>query len=330
MVCCSDAKTTFMKSHLPILTPSSRFSRSAKCLTALCLAAAMARAGEAPPRKLSPDLAPRSASEVVDVIVQYKVRPTESHHARVARLGGALRSRMDNVGAADYAVPASALEDLASDPDVSYVTPNRPVWAMMDIPAQTVNAEAAAMGGYDGSGIGVAVIDSGIGLPSDFNHIAYRASFVGGGPVDKWGHGTHVAGLIAANGGGTIYTGIVPNASIVSLRALDENGNGTDATVISAIDAAISLQKTYNIRVMNLSLGRPVSESAAMDPLCQAVEKAWKAGIVVVVAAGNGGRDNSAGTNGYGTITAPGNDPYVITVGAMKDMHTSTRTDDLI
>ena len=71
-------------------------------------------------------------------------------------------------------------------------------------------------------------------------------------------------------------------------------------------------------------------ESYLQDPLCQAVEQAWKAGIVVVVAAGNYGRDNSNNNNGYGTITAPGNDPYVITVGAMKTMGTPSRSDDLI
>jgi subtilisin family serine protease len=80
----------------------------------------------------------------------------------------------------------------------------------------------------------------------------------------------------------------------------------------------------------NLSLGRPVFESYTVDPLCQAVEQAWKAGIVVVVAAGNEGRNNSAGTFGYGTITAPGNDPYVITVGAMKIEGTALRVNDLI
>jgi serine protease AprX len=77
-------------------------------------------------------------------------------------------------------------------------------------------------------------------------------------------------------------------------------------------------------------LGRTVFEDYTLDPLCQEVEKAWQAGLVVVVAAGNNGRDNSMGTSGYSTVTAPGNDPYVITVGAMKDMGTTTRTDDLI
>jgi serine protease AprX len=82
--------------------------------------------------------------------------------------------------------------------------------------------------------------------------------------------------------------------------------------------------------VINLSLGRPVMESYALDPLCQAVERAWRAGIAVVVAAGNNGRDNSMGTNGYGTITSPGNSPFAITVGAMNDNLTATKADDVI
>ena len=99
---------------------------------------------------------------------------------------------------------------------------------------------------------------------------------------------------------------------------LDQNGAGTDSNVIAAIDRAISLQKTYNIRIINLSLGRPVYGTFTQDPMCLAVEQAWHAGIVVIVAAGNDGRDNTFGENGYGTINAPGNDPMAITVGAMR------------
>ena len=124
--------------------------------------------------------------------------------------------------------------------------------------------------------------------------------------------------------------GIAPNANLINFRVLDENGDGTESQVIAAIDQAIALASTYNIRVINLSVGRPVVESSAQDPLCQAVEAAWQAGIVVDVAAGNDGRDNSVGNNGYGTITSPGNDPFVITVGAMKDEGTPHRTDDMI
>ena len=123
---------------------------------------------------------------------------------------------------------------------------------------------------------------------------------------------------------------MAPDASIVNLRVLDANGQGSDSGLLSAIDAAIQLKRVYNIRVINLSLGRPNYESYKLDPICQAVESAWKAGIVVVSAAGNDGRDNSIGNDGYGTTESPGNDPYVITVGAMKAMGTMTRTDDLV
>ncbi len=100
--------------------------------------------------------------------------------------------------------------------------------------------------------------------------------------------------------------------------------------MIAAIQRAISLKNTFNIRVINLSLGRPIYESYKLDPLCQAVEQAWKAGIVVVVAAGNDGRDLNLNPEGYGTIDSPGNDPYVLTVGAMRTMETPKINDDLI
>src|SRR5207245_3644927 len=111
---------------------------------------------------------------------------------------------------------------------------------------------------------------------------------------------------------------------------LQQDGPDTASSVIAAINTAISLKSTYNIRVINLSLGRQVYDSYTLTPRCQAVEAAWNAGIVVVAAAGNQGRNDSAGTDGYGTIAAPGNDPYAITVGAMKTANTPTRVDDTI
>ncbi len=120
------------------------------------------------------------------------------------------------------------------------------------------------------------------------------------------------------------------NVSLISLRVLDRNGSGTDSGVIAAIEQAIALNSKYNIRIINLSLGRPVTESYKTDPLCAAVEAAWKAGMVVVVAAGNEGRNNTFNTNGYALISSPGNDPYVITVGAMRTMGTLWRAGDVI
>ena len=198
--------------------------------------------------------------------------------------------------------------------------------------------------GYTGAGIGVAVIDSGVASHPDLNggflggsRVVWNQSFVPGvsSATDQYGHGTHIAGLIAGNGASSsgvkylrTFEGIAPRANIINLRVLDENGAGTDSAVIAAIAQAIALKTRYNIRVINLSLGRPVYESYKLDPVCQAVEQAWKNGIVVEVAVGNNGRYQP--TNGYGTINSPANDPYVITVGAMKPMGTPTRTDDLI
>jgi serine protease AprX len=197
----------------------------------------------------------------------------------------------------------------------------------------------------DGTGIGVAVIDSGVYNHDDLalpgttqSRIVYSESFVPGDPStdDAYGHGTHVAGIIAGNGydsqNGYLeqYVGLAPNANIINLRVLDGNGSGTDSQVIAAIQRAIELKDTYNIRIINLSLGRNVYESYTIDPLCQSVEAAWQAGILVVVAAGNSGRNYSLGTLGYDTIQAPGNDPNVITVGATKTNGTDTRLDDTI
>ena len=293
-------------------------------------------------QRVAPDLlAPRS-NDAVKVIVRFKSAPTERHHARFASRGARLRHDLSIVRSSAYELPASALADLANDPDVEYIGPDRPVHGALDSAEPAINANIAFNNGYVGNGVTVAVIDSGIQSGPDIwnSRIVYNQSFVPtaqGDPFDRYGHGTHVAGIIAGTGydsSGTGYIktfrGIAPGVNLVNLRVLDENGQGSDSAVIAAIQAAISLKSTYNIKVINLSVGRPVFESYKIDPLCQAVEQAWKAGIVVVVAAGNEGRNNSANTNGYGTIMAPGNDPYVITVGAIKDMGTPVRTDDLM
>jgi len=257
------------------------------------------------------------------------------------------------VNGAVFTVPVSILPDLASDPDVAYIAPDRPLYstnngsptAVLDYHTDTVNAPVAWGQGLNGTGIGVAVIDSGIIDIQDFhgqnnNRVVFGQNFVGGtsgSANDQYGHGSHVAGVIGGNGNNStgsnyFYTfeGIAPNVNLINLRVLDQNGVGTDSQVIAAIQMAIQLKRTYNIRVINLSLGRPVYESYTLDPLDQAVEQAWKAGIVVVVAAGNEGRNNSKNTSGYGTITAPGNDPYVITVGAMNTKGTPNRAGDVV
>ena len=289
--------------------------------------------------KIHPDLAGVSPQEVVRVIVQYRDVPNQTKHDRVVNLGGSVHAQLELVRGHAVSLHAKELERLAADPDVESITLDHPVFTALDTAAAAVNASAAWNANRIGSGVGVAIIDSGVSAHNDLSgRIVYNQDFTGEGQnSDLYGHGTHVAGAVAGNGalstGNNHFKtlkGMAPGVNIVNLRALNSQGVGTDSTVIAAIQQAINLKTRYNIRVINLSLGRPVTGSYVNDPLCQAVENAWKAGIVVVVAAGNYGRTNNGGVAGYGTITAPGNDPYVITVGAMKTMGTPQRGDDLI
>jgi len=315
-------------------------------LSCLVLWASLAFAA---PRKISKDLKKPSSKDWVNVIVQYRVPPTENNFAKVFAKGGALQENLPAINAGVFTVKGSSLSALTKDPNVLYVSPDRVVRAtatVTDYYDQAVLAPYAWSRNFTGHGIGIAVIDSGISSGKDFtlsngtgSRIVYSQNFAGGQSTvaDLYGHGTHVAGIIAGNGQNShgasfrkTFMGIADNVNLINLRVLDHGGAGHDSAVIAAIQKAISLKSKYNIRVINLSLGRPAYESYALDPLCQAVEAAWKAGIVVVVAAGNEGRNDKAHTDGYGTIAAPGNDPYVITVGAMKPMGTTTRADDLI
>ena len=323
--------------------------------------------------KISRDLATADPSSTVPVIIQYAQDPGANEDAAVANVGGNVRFHMHTIHSHAVLVPQYKLAQLASNPNVTYISLDRPVQARQqvtitaaDYTTEPINAPALWKQGYTGSGIGVAVIDSGItpvsdlttgssknstpfwiqGLLSFFEaapgsngRILYSQNFVSGqnNALDAYGHGTFVSGLIAGDGAESTgnqffrtFYGAAPGANIINLRALDQNGMGTDSSVIAAIETAIALQPYFNIRVINLSLGRPILESYKVDPLCQAVEKAWQAGIVVVVAAGNDGRDLSLNPEGYGTIEAPGNDPYVITVGAMRTMETPQINDDLV
>lgn len=286
------------------------------------------------------------AQQTVKVIVQYKARPVAAHFSRMQNLGGRLQAKLHVVNSAAFTIPVSALAALEADPDVVSVTIDHPLNGLDDYADAAAKVSAAWNAGFDGTGVGVAVIDSGINdnhsdlWDASLTHsrVVYHQDFTGSpttnsnGTVvwDLYGHGTHVAGIIGGNGYRSAgrFSGVAPNVNLIDLRALDANGAGSDSSVIAAIQQAIALKDTYNIRIINLSLGRGIPVSYTRDPLCQAVEAAWNNGIMVIVAAGNYGRLSVSGSNGYGTITAPGNDPLVLTVGAMKSMNTYTRTDD--
>jgi len=305
--------------------------------------------------KISPDLQSSTYTGQTQVVVQYAPGTQLSCSGLlgllgcvvndVLKLGGAVLGQLPIVNGLLVSLDHNGIVSLSNQSNVVYISKDRTLTPFFDNAAPAVNASAAWQSNYTGSGIGVALIDSGVNNHPDLtttgllplSRIVYNKSFVPGdsSAADAYGHGTHIAGLIAGDGlssTGPLFSqnfkGIAPGARIVNLRVLNANGSATDSSVIAAINQAISLKSQYNIRVINLSLGRGVFESYKLDPLCQAVEKAWKSGIVVVVAAGNNGR--YLPTSGYATVTSPGNDPYVLTVGSMKPMGTPQRTDDLI
>jgi serine protease AprX len=233
------------------------------------------------------------------------------------------------------------LEDEAADVlSVSYDAPVQGNLLGLLTPAPTavsIDASGARTArsryGVNGSGVTVAVIDSGVKPHADLPAWRIKAfvDFVNGRTTayDDYGHGTHVAGIVAGSGASSNgqYAGVAPNASIVALKVLDATGSGKTSDVMAALEWVLANHAKYGIRVVNLSLGHPIYESAATDPLVQLVDQLSQRGIVVVVSAGNMGR-NSLGQTVYGTITSPANAQGAIAVGAADTKNSLLRSDD--
>ena len=245
-------------------------------------------------------------------------------------------------------VPNSQLAKLAAHPAVFRLHHDRPAHSHNYRTTVTTGARAAqSWFGLTGAGVGVAVIDSGVtswhddltgtngsaAFPYGDQRVAAFVDFVNGqtAPYDDFGHGTHVAGIIAGNGTDSngVMAGVAPQASLVSLKVLDGNGDGTISNMIAALDWVAANQAQYNLRVVNMSVGANIYESYWTDPLTLAAQALVNQGIVVVAAAGNMGVDANGNTQ-YGSITAPGNAPWVLTVGASSTQGTLTRTDDTV
>jgi serine protease AprX len=172
-----------------------------------------------------------------------------------------------------------------------------------------------------GEGVTVAIMDSGIAEHPDLRgKVMARLDFTHDGSTlpDPGGHGTFIAGVIAANGG---MKGVAPSANLVSLRVLDKNGNGTLSGVVGAFSWALKNQKRDRIDVLNISWGAPQATSYHKSILSALVEAAWFSGMTVVVASGNDGP-------GAGSITAPATDPFVVAVGSFNDHGTAAASDD--
>jgi serine protease AprX len=183
--------------------------------------------------------------------------------------------------------------------------------------------------GYDGKGVTVAVVDSGIkeSSKSDFSgRIIATEKFnsTTDNASDKFGHGSHVSGIIGGDGreSGGKYIGVAPGVNLINVKFSDDNGTASEADLVNALQWVYENRETYNIRVVNISSNVGAKQSYMASAVAAAVEQLWFGGVVVVVSAGNRGGENCS------TCYAPANDPYVITVGAVDDNGTKTLEDD--
>ena len=262
----------------------------------------------------------------------------------LAMFGGTPGRRLRTYNGQVVELSDAQLKRLAKHPAVQSIHHDRPTRAQNNRTAVTTGARTAQLAyGYTGAGVGVAVIDSGVSgwhddltgsggvYPYGNQRVVKFVDFVNGLPLpyDDNGHGTHVSGTILGNGHDSFgyKAGMAPGAHLIALKVLDSNGNGSISHIIAALDWAVANKDTYNLRVINLSIGAGVYESFTTDPLTLAAKRAADTGIVVVAAAGNLGR-NAKGQTQYGGITAPGNAPWVLTVGASSSQGTVNRTDD--
>ena len=261
----------------------------------------------------------------------------EAAEAAVTALGGQAARRLPHVGALVARLPRGRVDAARAAPGIESVSPDRRISGTLDLTSAVVGAASVHEDlGFDGTGVGIAIVDSGVTRShSDLepNRVVHFVDFIRMQPLpyDGYGHGTHVAGIIAGSGyeSGGARRGIAPGAHLIVLKTLDERGHGYISDAVAAIDYAIGQQAAFNIRVINLSVAAGVYESYTTDPLALAAARAVDAGILVVTAAGNLGR-TAEGAVQHGGITAPGNAPWVLTVGAAMHRGTRDRADDVV
>jgi serine protease AprX len=235
--------------------------------------------------------------------------------AAVASVGGTVDHGLALVGGVAARIPAGSLDH---DNDV-VVVPD----AAMHVTSSGFGGSAAAVAALNpgthwdttaGEGVGVALVDTGVAdVPALAGHVVHGADFSDEGDgVDRYGHGTFMAGLVSS---------VAPGATIVSVKVAGRDGSTTLSQVLDGIGWVVEHADEHELRVLNLSFGVDMPMSWRADPLSAAVEAAWASGITVVASSGNDGR---------GTVTAPGRDPWVLTVGATDGHGTASTSDDTV
>lgn len=276
-------------------------------------------------------------------VTSYIIQADSANRATsiVESAGGEVTANLQLINAVAAELTSTEFTRVNADPSVAFVVENASIHltaseylnehlaegkTTTDYP-EVVGSEQVWAAGVTGEGVTVAVLDTGVskmsGLKTNADgedgRILAWVDFIGDSdkPIDPNGHGTHVAGIVVNSdlGGDDAWNGVAPNADLVAVRVLDENGYGTYETAIAGLQWAVEHKDEYNIKVINLSLVSLVQSPYWADPLSQAVTAAWANGLVVVVAGGNDGPTPLS-------INSPGNNPYAITVGAFTDAYT--------
>ncbi|MEY2423449.1 MAG: serine protease AprX [Acidimicrobiaceae bacterium] len=307
------------------------------------LLAALAFAAPASAALLPP---PPPPPPMVSVIVQQWDGNDSTARLALFNLGGTITANLPVIGGFAASIPQTAVGTLSSNPAVRVVSADALVLPQ-DVPTTSgapsvyrdvVGATPANAAGRTGQGVTVAVIDSGVSnVPDLAGRLVSVTNPTTGqsapcvnlstesGCADSYGHGTFVAGLIAGNGAssGGAFPGVAPAANILALKLSGADGTSNVSKVLAAIQWVLVNKDVYGIKVLNLSLRVDSSLSYRLDPVNLAVERAWSAGIVVVVSAGNMGP-------GAQTIAKPADDPWVISVGSVDDHGTTSISDDVV
>ena len=296
-------------------------------------------------------------TQFVPVIVREFPGSKTGPERLVHTLGGTVERRLGIIDAFVASVPEGSVDELAAAPGVHSVTPNRTIrllgsldgWdlthdlgSMYQVAQEVTGAGEMWHDGWTGKGVDVALIDSGVVPVEGLNtsgkvvngpDLSFESQAENLRYLDTFGHGTHMAGIIAGHDnsveevdkGKEAFLGMAPDARIVSVKVADSDGATDVSQVIAAIDWVVQHRRSdgLNIRVLNLSFGTDGEQDYRIDPLAYAAEVAWRKGLVVVVAAGNGGF-------GSAKLNDPAYDPYVIAVGAADGNGTYGWKDDTI
>ncbi|MBE2224935.1 MAG: S8 family serine peptidase, partial [Anaerolineae bacterium] len=279
--------------------------------------------------------APTTSSSAKESLI-IQANSLETAVAVVEAYGGQVTQELAIINAVSANFPEGRLAAVQQDARVISVQADKSVEAagiqsssrsrrpQADFP-EVMGVDEAWDARVNGKGVGVALVDSGINrLPGFRRNIVATYDALDNGPRlrDVYGHGTMMASLVANstrdNNG---YIGIAPKVDLIDVRVLDGEGKGNYTDIIEGLNWVLENKDKYNIRVVNLSVVGAVDSPYWADPLNMAVEALWDAGIVVLAASGNGG---SAPL----TVSVPGNDPYVITVGAFTDNYTPKDSSD--